>query len=218
MKEILASLTILGLSIFSPLKAFLPGGGRVVEENEILAQESLDLNTRAPDAWVSQIMADNILLTLHYLKGDREKEIDWEKARLPFSVTFTLAPGEAFAFHKDILPEFKDKVVKTTGATFHSSEGYKSDGYLFGDGVCHLASLMNWVASQAGLKVTARVNHDFFPVPDVPREFGTTIYYLEDNTSTNQLQNLYIENLFDFPVEFVFLVDNQRVELIISRI
>jgi len=218
MKEIITGLTIFGLSILSPLKTFLPGGDRAVEENKILAQESLDLTTRAPDPWVSQVMADNILLTLHYLQnGDIEEKIDWEKLREPFLVSFTLKPGEVFAFHKDVLPEFEERVVKTTGATFHSSEGYKSDGLYFGDGVCHLASLMNWVASQAGLKVTAKTNHDFVPVPGVPREFGTAIYYLEGNTSTNQLQNLYLENPFDFPVEFVFLTDHQKVELIIGK-
>lgn len=218
MKQIITGLTIIGLSILSPLKAYLPGGGRVVEQSEILARKSLNLTTRTTDRWVSQIMADNILLTLHYLKGDMDaKEIDWDQLREPFSVSFTLDPGEVFAFHRDFLPEFRGKVVKTTGATFHSSEGFKSDGYLFGDGVCHLASLMNWVASAAGLEVTAKVNHDFLLVPGIPREFGTAIYYLEGNTSSNQLQNLYIKNPFDFPVEFIFLVDNQRVELVILK-
>lgn len=217
MKEIIAGLTMLGLSILSPLKTYLPGEDGVVEKNEILAQESLDLTTRATDSWVSQVMADNILLTLRYLKGDVGEEVDWEASREPFSVSFTLGPGEVFAFHQDVLPEFEKKLVKTTGATFHSHEGFKSDGYLFGDGVCHLASLMNWVASQAELKVTAKINHDFLPVPGVPKEFGTAIYYIKGNTSSNQLQNLYIENPFDFPVEFIFLADSQEVKLIISR-
>lgn len=217
MKEIVTGLTIFGLSIFSPLKAYLPGGDRVVEKNEILAQQSLDLATRSSDPWVSQIMADNILLTLHYLKGDI-KEFDWEKIRQPFSVSFILASREVFAFHQDVLPEFQGKVVKTTGATFHSREGFKSDGLYFGDGVCHLASLMNWVASEAGLRVTAKTNHDFLPVPGVPKEFGTAIYFLEGNTSTNQLQNLYIENPFDFSVEFMVFLDNQTVGLVISKL
>lgn len=217
MKEIIAGLTMFGLSILSPLKTYLPGGDGVVEKNEILAQESLDLTARAADSWVSQVMADNILLTLRYLKGDVGEEINWDELKEPFSASFVLEQGEVFAFHRDVLPEFKKKIVKTTGATFHSHEGFKSDGYLFGDGVCHLASLINWVASQAGLKVIAKVNHDFLPVPGVPKEFGTAIYYIEGNASSNQLQNLYIGNPFDFPVEFIFLANNKKVDLIISR-
>ena len=215
MKSLMIGLTTLGFSV-SPFfqSPSLPSGEKIaVEERPVLAEKSLDLTTRNEDSWVSRVMADNILLTLHFLKGDVGGEIDWERVREPFSVSFTLEPGEAFAFHQDVLPEFEGKTVKTTGAIFHSDQGFKSDGYLFGDGVCHLASLMNWVASEAGLGVTAVVNHDFWPVPEIPREFGTSIYYLEGESSTNQLQNLYLENTFNHPIIFIFAIDSQEVKL-----
>jgi hypothetical protein len=162
-------------------------------------------------------MADNILLTLHYLKGDVGRKVDWNRIREPFTAFFSLEPGQVFAFHQDVLPEFEGKVAKTTEATFHSDQGFKSDGYLFGDGVCHLASLINWVASRSGLKVVAAVNHNFRPIPGIPQEFGTAIYYLESSVSSNKLQNLYIENVLDFPVLFVFKIDQQQIKLIAAR-
>lgn len=223
MKELVVGLTAFGFSVspfFQPPSHLPEGVTRrevVAEKGQVLAEKSLDLTTRNEDPWVSEVMADNILLTLHYLKEDLKKEVVWEEIRKPFSASFALEPGEVFAFHQDILPEFEEKAVKTTGATFHSDQGFKSDGYLFGDGVCHLASLMNWVAVEAGLRVGAAVNHDFWPVPGVPQEFGTAIYYLEGSSSSSQLQNLYLENVFDFPVEFVFIVDNQQVELRVLR-
>lgn len=219
MKELIAAFAVFGFSLNPFFGTNVPEGEKLVAEKRVLAQASLDLTLRNEDSWVSQVMADNILLTLYYLgreTGEASDEIEWEKIREPFSVSFTLKPGEVFAFHQDVFPEFQEKVAKTTGATFHSNEGFKSDSYLFGDGVCHLASLMNQVASEAGLKVTA-TNHDFWPIPGVPQEFGTAIYYLEGNSSGNRQQNLYIENTFDFSVKLALLANKQQIKMVAAK-
>jgi vancomycin resistance protein YoaR len=72
---------------------------------------------------------------------------------------------------------------------------------------------MNWTASEAGLEVVARVNHNFVPVPGVPKEYGTSIRYMPDGSLNSQNQNLYIKNNFDYPVKFVFEVNDQEVNL-----
>jgi len=81
--------------------------------------------------------------------------VNWNEVEAFTSYEVVLKPGEVFAFHEDVLPQFNHKVIKTTHTHFNSQEGFKSDGYLIGDGVCHLASLINWAAKDAGLKVTA---------------------------------------------------------------
>lgn len=224
MEQTLVSLSLLGLTMVTPLEAPPAGGSagffNVVEEifSEPLAKKTLDLTSRYPEKSVNEVFADNILLTLHDLKGDASKNPDWEKIRQPFETSFALNPGEVFAFHEDILPEFKGKVSKTTGAHFNWEDGFKSDGWLMGDGVCHLATLINWVAQEARLKVMAPVSHDFLPVPGVPKEFGTAIYWLPESGWKSQNQNLYIENSFNFPVKFTFKADSQKVELVITKI
>jgi hypothetical protein len=211
MKKNLLSFSLLGLSFLSPFETLVPTVPVAV------AEKSLDLTVRYPDPWVNEVFRDNILLTLHYLAGDIEEKPDWEKVRQPFEVSFTLNPGEVFAFHEDVLLEFEGKVVKTTGAHFNWQDGFKSDGWLIGDGVCHLASLMNWVASEAGLRVVAHVNHDFLPVPGVPKEYGTSIFWSPSGGWRSQRQNLYIENTLDFPVKFSFKATADKVNLILSR-
>lgn len=204
MRKNLVSFVFLGLSFLQPFEALLPTVPVAV------AEKSLDLTTRYPDPYVNEVFRDNILLTLHYLAGDVGK-------REPFEVSFTLAPGEVFAFHEDVLPEFEGKVAKTTGAHFNWQQGFKSDGWLVGDGVCHLATLMNWVASEAGLRVVSPVNHDFLPVPGVPREYGTSIFWIPDGGWRSHNQNLYIENTLDYPVKFTFKVTSVEVELVLSK-
>lgn len=109
---------------------------------------------------------------------------------------------------------------------FFMDEGYLALAGLGGNGVCHLASLMNWVAKearlqmpsaladggQAGLDVLAPVNHDFYPVPGVPKENGTAIL------SQSAQQNLYIKNNKDYPVSFEFKADANNVELKIVKL
>lgn len=198
----------------------------LVAQREILAEHALDLNSRLPDKVGSEVFADNILLTLHYLKGDvggikvNQGElggVDWRKARESFEASFILEPGEVFAYHDTVSPEFKNEKIKTSNAHFTLKEGYKPLAGLPGNGVCHLASLINWVASDAGLGVMARVNHDFFPVPGVPKENGTSIRWGPNGEFNSRNQNLYIKNNFDFPVIFEFIANEEMVILKILK-
>lgn len=156
-----------------------------------LASRSFSLETRYDNKFVNDVFKENILLTVKYMGSD-----------------FTLEPGETFAFDDKILPEYKGRVVKTTGAHFIASEGFKSDGLLIGDGVCHLASLMYWAAKDAGLEAVAPRNHDFAKINEVPREYGVAILSLDP------FQNLYITNNLDKPVTFMF--DSEGTNLTVS--
>lgn len=205
---------------------------QLVEENktqeQILAEHFLDLHKRHKVESVNQVFTDNILLTLHYLRGDidsfikdssknlNQNNILWEKVREPFETSFTLLPGEVFAFHPNISKEYKNEDIKTFGLQFFAQEGFKTAGGLYGNGVCHLASLMNWVASEADLKVVGKVRHNFASVEGVPEEYGTSIRYSE-NGNNSQNQNLYIKNTFDYPVVFEFKVDKDKVSLKIIK-
>lgn len=222
MDKFISSLTLLSLSFFTPVQNMPVGDSVAVQnqvQNKILAQKTMDLSTRHPDKWVNGVFSDNILLNLHYLKGDAESlkdgkgNIDWEKVREPFEFTLTLESNQTFAYHRTLLAEFKDKNVLVGKTRFLASEGYKSDGYLIGDGVCHLATLFNWVAQEAGLKVKSMVNHDFLPVPEIPREFGTSIFYTPDGSRNSANQNLYITNNFSVPVKFDISVNGRKVEI-----
>lgn len=224
MENLIASLAILGLTLFTPAQAmtsgdFLAGASQIVQQEKVLAQKTMDLSIRYPDPWVNEIFSDNILLNLHYLKGDvallkdEKGKIDWEKVRAPFEFSFVLESGWTFAYHQNLTPEFKDKNVLAGQTRFWFDEGYKSDGYLVGDGVCHLASLFNWVSQEAGLEVVANVRHDFLPVPDIPREYGTSILYSPDGARGSANQNLYITNNFPQPVEFAISADEKTVKI-----
>lgn len=108
-------------------------------------------------------------------------------------------------------------MVKTGGTRYIYDEGYQAVGGLTGNGVCHLASLLNWVAQEAGLEVKSPVNHNFAPVPGVPKKYGASIRYLPKG-GNSQNQNLYFKNNSPFTVEFVFTADNQKVDLKILAI
>jgi hypothetical protein len=167
---------------------------------------------------VSNVFADNILLTIAYMRGIVPHNTpDWNEVKKPFSYTFTLQPGEVFAFHEDVLPEFNGKVVKTTNAHFGSQEGFKSDGYLVADGVCHLASLINEAAENAGLGVVAPTNHDFAVIPEVDRKYGTAIYFMPGDSGTNARQNLYVTNTKDKPITFTFTYDGTELKVIVTE-
>jgi len=190
---------------------------------QVIAQKELNLKDRLPNEFGASVFADNILLALHYLKGDVQElkidqnkplnptNMDWEKIREPFQVSFTLEPGQVFAFHGNFLPEFEDKVTQTANSRFFIQEGYKSLAGLGGNGVCHLASLIDWTASEANLEVVAKVDHDFYPVPGVPREFGVSIQ------SQDKSQNLYIENNLEESVVFEFIADSEKVNLLVKK-
>jgi len=191
----------------------------VISPSRELSRHEMPLNDRYPEPTVNQVFADNILLNLHYLAGSvkNASEIDWEKIRRPFTYEMVLQPGDVFAYHDSVLPQYQRKIVQTTNSHFNAQDGYLSSGYLYGDGVCHLASLINWAARDAGLSVTAPVNHDFRDIPDVPREYGTAIYYMPGDPAISQQQNLYVENTKSVPVAIVFESDGNKVTITVEE-
>jgi hypothetical protein len=180
------------------------------QQERVLAQHQLDLTQRHPTASINQVFVDNILLSLRYLKGSASLPPDWENIRQPFVVSFTLQPGETFAFHPKVPPKTSKPAV-TMNSRFFIQEGYRTAGGIGGNGVCHLASFINWAASQAGLEVKARVNHNFAPVPGIPRQFGTTIFY------PHPAKNLYLKNTLNFPIIFTFQATPQKITLAIFQ-
>src|SRR5687767_48788 len=102
----------------------------------LLSSRSISLENRQADRWINSVFKDNILLTMSYLRGEvkNRSEINWEKVREPFKYEMVLEPNEIFAYHDDFLPAYKGKVTKTTNAHFNYDDGFKSDGYLMGDG------------------------------------------------------------------------------------
>jgi len=159
-----------------------------------LASHSFSLENRYGNSFVNNVFKENILLTVKYLGTD-----------------FTLQPGETFAFDDNVLPEYTSRVTKTTGAHFTYSEGYKSDGLLTGDGVCHLASLIYWAATDAGLTAVAPRNHDFAKINEVPKEYGVAIL------STDPNQNLYITNSLDKPITFAFNYNGTNLTVTVTE-
>lgn len=219
MKYHLSLFSLVGFLFFSPLQGNFWIDGFNQPSPVVLSEKSLSLTNRYPNPWVNEVFVDNMVLTLHYLKSDIPKppvdEASWKKIKEPFTVSFRLKPGQTFAFQDSAYPEFKDKVVKTTKATFNLQQGFRSSGFLVGDGVCQLASLINWTAREAGLEVLSPTNHDFALIPDVPKKFGTSIFYLPDNPLGNARQNLYITNNKDKEIAFNFTVTQDRLSLTI---
>lgn len=172
----------------------------VVSASDVRAEHQFSLNDRYPVPMVSDVFRDNILLTLTYMDGrvSDPAKIDWTAIEKPQTYSFTLQPGKTFAFQDTILPQFTGSVAGTMNSHFMWDEGFKSDGWLTGDGVCHLASFMYWVAKDAGLTALAPTNHNFAVIPDVPEEYGVAIF------SGNPEQNLYITDNLDKPVTFTF--------------
>lgn len=180
-----------------------------------LALHEISLENRHGDRYVNEVFKDNILLNLAYLDGRVKKssDINWEEVRKPFVYEFTLSPNETFAFHEDVLLQYEIKIKKTTNGHFNAQDGFRFSGLLYGDGVCHLASLINWVAKDAGLEVQVSVNHDFREIPEIPKEFGVSIYYYPGQKSANAQQNLYITNNFKNPVVFKFHYDGEKLRV-----
>lgn len=188
------------------------GIANVPQTSSILASHVMPLNDRYGNSFVNTVFKDNILLTMSYLDGavKSKNDINWDNVEKPFSYQFTLNPGEEFAFHTEVLANYSKNIVKTTNAHFNYDDGFKSDGYLTGDGVCHLASLFYWVAKDANLVAYAPTNHNFAVIPDIPKEYGVAIF---DNPATNEggNSNLYIINTKDKPVTFVFNYANDNL-------
>ncbi len=195
-------------------------GINLASNTQTLSQRTLPLENRYGESSVNAVFKDNILLTMAYMesKVENPKTISWETLEKPASFDLILNPNETFSFHEDVLAQYHKKVVKTTNAHFNYQEGFKSDGYLFGDGVCHLASLLYWVAKDANLEAYAPTNHDFAAIPDIPKEYGVSIYNAPGKYATNAQQNLYITNTKEKAVVFHFEHDKQRVKVSIQEV
>jgi len=210
MENILIASALLFTTTFTSVNQILPGQpliqARVLVVNSPLASQTLDLNTRSPFPSVNEGFSDNILLSLHYLNGEKFSagKVNWEEIRKPLKISFVLNPDEVFAFHDTNLPQYQNPSV-TMNSKFSMKDGYKFVAGLPGSGVCHLATLMTWVGKEAGLEVTALVNHDFAPVKGVERQYGTSI------KSFSATQNLYIKNTTGVPLVFEFMASEDSV-------
>ncbi len=211
---VLASFSLL----INPFITYLNPPISEVQDRELAVRE-MSLENRQSDRFTNDVFKDNILLNLAYMRGIavQPQSVDWNEVRKPFSYTFKLSPNQTFAFHDSVLPEYEGKVTKTTNAHFNFQEGFKTDGYLFGDGVCHLASVINWVAKDANLKVYAPTSHDFAVVPGIEAKYGVSIYNQNGATVSNQLQNLYITNDHNKTVKFTFDYKNNILKVTSSE-
>jgi hypothetical protein len=109
-------------------------------------------------------------------------------------------------------------VAATTNAHFNANEGFKSDGWLVGDGVCHLASFMYVASKKAGLISEAPTRHDFAVIPEVPQQSGVSIFYSPDNPSSSTLQNLYITNNRNKTIAFVFTTEKDKLNIRVQEL
>ncbi len=194
-------------------------GGVVPEPKTVLSLRSISLEQRQPDRYINSVFKDNILLNMAYLRGEitSKESINWDEVRKPFSYEFSLEPGQTFAFHDSVLEKYRGSLTKTTSAHFNGEDGFKSDGYLMGDGVCHLASVINYAAKDAGLETFAPSNHNFAAINEVPKEYGVAIYYMPGSSSVSENQNLYITNSFDTNVTFKFNFDGDNLKVEVVR-
>lgn len=182
---------------------------------QVLASHEISLDDRYPVKSVSDVFKDNILLNIAYLDGKvtSKDSLNWDEIEKPFHYELTLQPGQVFAFHDDVLDQYKGKIGYTTHAHFTGQEGFKSDGYLYGDGVCHLASLIYWVAKDARLDAVAPTNHDFMNIPKIPKQYGVAIYDNPATPGSNAKQNLYVTNNKDKTVTLVFDYANDNLKI-----
>lgn len=209
-------------AITAVLASFIPTIvlSQAPQNERLLATHKITLTDRYPVKSVSEVFKDNILLTTFYLKNGKpavNRKPDWSVVEQPFNYSFTLTPNEVFAFHDSLLAQYKNKTVVTANSHFNAADGFESDGYLFGDGICHLASLMYWVAKDAGLEVTAPVDHDFAKITGISKEYGVSIYYNPNSQSSSAQQNLYITNNRRKPISFNFTYQNDTLSFSISE-
>ncbi|MBI4004819.1 VanW family protein [Candidatus Roizmanbacteria bacterium] len=206
-------LTILtaGLLIFS---------GPATSHSQPLSQVKYSLSNRYADTFVNDVFSDNILLTLAYMGGKVKtgNNISWDEVKKTDSTTLLLHPGQTFAFHDNVSEKYKGKIALTTNAHFSSDDGFKSDGWLVGDGVCHLASFMYVAALAAGLETEAPTPHDFAAIEDVPRQYGVSIFYSPNDPSGSALQNLYITNNKTKTIAFVFTYEENSLNIQVKEL
>lgn len=176
-----------------------------IAPDHILASHQFSLDNRYGYSAPRNVMKDNILLNLAYMDGrvKSASDINWDQLEKPAHYQFKLLPAQTFAFHDSLLPEYVGRVDKTGNAHFNSTEGFKYDGYMVGDGVCHLASLIYWTALDAKLDAKAPTNHNFMPIPEINRKYGVSIYSNPFGPGDAR-QNLYITNNKAKPVIFNF--------------
>ena len=215
-EQILMSLALASV-IATQSAGFFPSSYTNVQT---LADKQYSLADRYANTYVNNIFDENILLTLAYMRGVAKtgEPVDWGKVKADFTYTMVLQPGKTFAFHDDVLPQYKDSLVATTNTHFDSTQGFVSDGWLVGDGVCHLASFMHVAAEAAGLTVLAPTPHDFAAIPDVSRADGVAIYYTQSDPAASAMENLYITNNFKEPVAFVFTYKNNNLDIRIEKL
>lgn len=172
---------------------------------KILASRQISLETRYAVKSVNDVMKKNILLNLAYLSGEvkSKADINWDELLKSKEYTLVLRPNETFAFHDSVLEEYKGTLVATTNAHFNSKEGFLSDGYLVGDGVCHFASIIYWAAKDAGLDALRTKSHSIAKIQEVPDEYGVSIY-VDPSSGYGARNNLYITNNKEHDVKFRF--------------
>jgi vancomycin resistance protein YoaR len=171
---------------------------------ETIASKSIDLSYRYPEPAISNGFKENILIATDYLNKVG-------------SGVIILNPGEVFSFHKNILPEYEGQKIITQESGFMVNDGYKVVAGLGGNGVCHLASLMNWTAQEAGLEVRAEVDHDFAAIPGIDSKYGTSIKFVPSGGLNSQKQNLYIRNNKDYSVWFLFELEGENLKFSILK-
>lgn len=216
------------LLIQSPVTLAYSAAPVTLSVQEVRAHETLDLTQRHGNKAINAGYGDNIRLYLHYLKRDVPgmltnrtnsgggSVIDWAKVRAPFGFSLAIAPGEVLAFHPGVLPEFSTRSLHVVQTSLDQTDGYRFIDGLWGNGICHLASFLNMAAARAGLKVTAKVNHNFAPIYGVPKNYGTAIYYETGQEVSNANQNLYLENQGLNPLTITVSVDDKNVEMLVT--
>ncbi len=207
-------LTTLIMAFASPSAAIKPN-----ITDKVIGEKQFSLENRYAVKSVNEIMKKNILLNMAYLEGTvtNKSDIDWDKVTSAFHFEKTLKAGETFAYHEIVRPEYKDSLAFTTKARFNASDGFLSDGYLYGDGVCHLASLINWAAIDAGLKTVVPKDHrSVAHIPDIPDDYGVSIY-MDASKGAGANNNLYITNTKDHEVKFHFDYDGTDLKVYVTE-
>ena len=185
----------------------------------VLGSRSMSLNNRYGYDLPENVYKDNILLNLAYISGtvQSKNDINWDNLKQPFSMQFSLEPGQRFAYHKLIDPKYNENIAIAPNTNFGAGDGYKYEGGLYGMGVCHLASLIHWAALDAGLESIAPSNHDFYPIPEVPKEYGVAIYNSPNAPAASMKQNLYIKNNLESKVTFTFEFDGVNLKVSVVK-
>lgn len=176
----------------------------VQPKNEVIASKSLSLENRHATSSINEIFKKNILLNVAYIGGSviDKNDINWDQITSEVSASFVLKPGETFAYHDHVYPKYEQSLTVAPKTYFNASDGYLFSGFLYGDGVCHLASIINWTAEDAGLEVEVPKLHSIAPIPDIPDEYGVSIYTIEGQKNSGTGNNLYITNNQESDIEF----------------